>query len=119
MMLKEGGLSSTVAEKKFFDTFLTFVNNLNNYELPIIVTNISEKKQLESCFYCLVVSENNLVLTKRFPGKKVLYSLNLDTFELESSEFIDKKQSYSGFVVSLRQILMDIKSREARILRKV
>ena len=117
-MVKEGGISSTIAEKSFFNTFISFVNKLSIYEFPIIITNISEKRQLESFFYCLVVDEYEIVLTKRFPGKKVVYSLNLTNFELDTAGDLDQKKSYSGLITSLRQILIDIRSREARILRK-
>ncbi len=117
-MLKEGGLSSAVAEKSFLNNFLNVVNHLGVYNLPIIITNISEKRQLASHFYCLVVEESFFVLTKRFPGKKVVYRLNLSDFELETSDTSEEKKSYLGLVTSLRQILIDIKSREARVLRK-
>ena len=117
-MLKEGGLSSVVAEKSFLNTFLNVVNHLGMDSLPIIITNISEKRQLASHFYCLVVEKNFFVLTKRFPGKKVVYRLNLSNFELEISGVSDEKKYYSGLLTSLRQILIDIKSRDARVLRK-
>ena len=94
-------------------------NNLGIYKLPIIITNISEKRQLEAYFYCLVVDEGFIVLTKRFPGKKVVYSLSLSDFKLDISGDLDEKNSYSALITSLRQILIDIRSREARILRKV
>ena len=118
IMLKEGGLSSAVAEKSFLNTFLNVVNHLGADSLPIVITNISEKRQLASHFYCLVVEENFFVLTKRFPGKKVRYRLNLSDFELQISGVSDEKKYYSGLLTSLRQILIDIKSRDARVLRK-
>ena len=117
-MVREGVLSSTIAEKSFFNNFISIVNNLCIYKLPIIITNISEKRQLEACFYCLVVDEGFMVLTKRFPGKKVVYSLNLSDFELDTAGDLGENYSYSGLITSLRQILIDIRSREARILRK-
>ena len=117
-MIKEGALSSDVAEKRFLNTFVNVVNHLGADKLPIIITNISEKRQIASHFYCLLVEENFFVLTKRFTGKKVMYRLDFSNFELENSDVSDEKKSYSGLLTSLRQILTDIKSREARVLRK-
>jgi hypothetical protein len=117
-MVKEAKFFSATAEKSFLNTFLNIVDHLSGYKLPMVITNISEKRQLTSHFYCLVIEDHSLVLTKRFPGKKVVYALNLSDFELDTFGVSDEKTSYTGLVTSLRQILMDLKSREARILRK-
>jgi hypothetical protein len=118
-MLSQKKGSSFVAEKSFLDTFYSIVNNLCIYKLPIIITNISEKRQIESLFYCLVVDDVSLVFTKRFPGKKIVYCLNLSDLNLDVTGESDQIDAYAALMTSLREVLVDIKSRNARILKKV
>ncbi len=114
----ENVVVSIETEKKFLNTFLRLCDYSGVSPSPILITNISEKRQIASHFYCLVCDKHLLTLTKRFPGKKISYQLNLSDFSLETRGILDTGQIYLGFITSLRDILVDIKSRDARILRK-
>lgn len=101
----------------FLDVFYAFFENCAQYKLPLLVTNISEKRHREANFYCLVLEKNRVVLTKKRPEKKIVYQFFLDTLDLNVEGVVQDTFTYTSFLKTLRQILVDIKHKDARILR--
>lgn len=115
MMLERNG-ATLVSDKVFLNTFLQAMTQLEVCVFPVVITNISEKRQLDSDFYCLILDDSWLSLSKRFPGKRVEYKLRLSDFHLDTTGV--RGNLYEAFVASLRQIMMDIASKEARVLKR-